>query len=64
LFADLVVTDQPGPPQRIVLQPLSEHAAVMLGSLADGGGTLRCATTDGGAEQCSISGYTLKRVAN
>ena len=64
LFADLVVSDQPGPPQRIVLQPLSEHTAVMLGSLADGGGTLRCATTDGGVEQCSISGYTLRRVAN
>ena len=64
LCADLVVTDQPGPPQRIVLQPLSEHTAAMLGSLAEGGDTLRCATADGGAEQCSISGYTLSRVAN
>ncbi len=64
LFADLALTDLAGPPQRIVVQPLSEHAAVMLGALADGGGTLRCATNDSGVEQCSISGYVLKRVAN
>jgi CubicO group peptidase (beta-lactamase class C family) len=64
LFAELVMTDQPGPPQRIVLQPLSEHAAVLLGALADGGATMRCATNDDGDEQCSISGYALKRVAN
>jgi hypothetical protein len=31
---------------------------------ADGGDTLRCATDESGAEQCSISGYALKRVAN
>jgi hypothetical protein len=64
LLAELTMTDQAGPPQRIVLQPLSKHAAVMLGSLADGGATLRCATNDGGAEQCSVSGYALKRVTN
>jgi CubicO group peptidase (beta-lactamase class C family) len=63
LMAELKLTDQPGPPQRLVLQPLSEHAAIVLGPLADGGGMLRCAA-DGEREQCSISGYTLKRLAH
>lgn len=63
VIVELVITDQMGPPQRLVLQPLSEHAALLLGPLADGGGTLRCAA-DGATEQCSISGYVLKRVAH
>ncbi len=62
LIAELTMTGQSGPPQRLVLQPLSEHAAVLLGPLADGGGVLRCAT-DHDVEQCSFSGYALKRVA-
>jgi CubicO group peptidase (beta-lactamase class C family) len=64
LIAEIAMTDQQGPPQRLVLQPVSEHAAILLGSLADGGGMLRCAANESGAEQCSISGYTLRRVAN
>jgi hypothetical protein len=64
VIVELSVTDQMGPPQRVVLQPLSEHSAMLLGPLADGGGTLRCATAEGGAEQCSFAGYALKRVAN
>lgn len=64
LIAEIAVTENFGPPQRLILQPLSDHAAILLGPLADGGGTLRCATSAGGDEQCSISGYALKRVAN
>jgi CubicO group peptidase (beta-lactamase class C family) len=64
LMVDLTVTDQVGPPQRLVLQPLSEHTAVLLGPLADGGGTLRCATAMDKVEQCSFAGYALKRVAD
>ncbi|MBU1238048.1 MAG: beta-lactamase family protein [Gammaproteobacteria bacterium] len=63
LIAELTMTDHAGPPQRLVLQPLSEHAAVLLGPLADGGGVLRCAT-DHDVEQCSFSGYALKRIAD
>jgi hypothetical protein len=63
-IVEIAITDQMGPPQRLVLQPFSEHAAILLGPLAEGGGTLRCATNESGAEQCSISGYVLKRVAN
>lgn len=62
LLAELTMTDQAGPPQRLVLQPVSDHAALLLGPLADGGNTLRCATNEGGTEQCSISGYALKWV--
>lgn len=64
LMVDLTVTDQSGPPQRLVLQPLSEHAALLLGPLADGGGTLRCATAPDNVEQCSFAGYALKRLAD
>lgn len=64
VIVELVITDQMGPPQRLVLQPLSEHAAILLGPLADGGGTLRCANGIDGLEQCSIAGYALKRVAD
>jgi CubicO group peptidase (beta-lactamase class C family) len=64
VIVELTITDQMGPPQRLVLQPLSDHSAMLLGPLADGGGTLRCATAEGGTEQCSIAGYALKRVAN
>jgi CubicO group peptidase (beta-lactamase class C family) len=64
VIVELTVTDQPGSPQRLVLQPLSDHAALLLGPLADGGGTLRCATAEGGTEQCSFAGYALKRVGN
>jgi CubicO group peptidase (beta-lactamase class C family) len=64
LIVELVITDQMGPPQHLVLQPLSAHAAILLGTLADGGGTLRCANGVDGLEQCSIAGYALKRVAN
>jgi len=64
VIVELTVTDQMGPPQRLVLQPLSGHSAMLLGSLADGGGTLRCVTAESGTEQCSFSGYTLKRAGN
>jgi CubicO group peptidase (beta-lactamase class C family) len=64
VIVELTITDQIGPPQRLVLQPLSDHSAMLLGPLADGGGTLRCATAEGGTEQCSFAGYALKRVAN
>jgi CubicO group peptidase (beta-lactamase class C family) len=64
LVVELAITDQPGPPQRLVLQPLSDHAAILLGPLADGGGMLRCAASSDGTEQCSIDGYVLKRIAN
>jgi CubicO group peptidase (beta-lactamase class C family) len=64
IIVELTVDDQMGSPQRLVLQPLSEHSAMLLGPLADGGGTLRCATAEGGTEQCSFAGYTLKRTAN
>lgn len=64
VIVELTVTDQMGPPQRLVLQPLSDHSAILLGPLADGGGTLRCANGIDGLEQCSIAGYALKRVAN
>lgn len=64
VIVELTITDQPGSPQRLVLQPLSDHAAILLGPLADGGGTLRCAAGSDGTEQCSIAGYVLKRVAN
>jgi len=64
VIVELAVTDQMGPPQRLVLQPLSDHSALLLGQLADGGGTLRCATAEGGTEQCSFAGYALKRVAD
>jgi CubicO group peptidase (beta-lactamase class C family) len=64
LVVDLAITDQTGPAQRLVLQPLSDHAALLLGPLADGGGTLHCANGAAGVEQCSFAGYTLKRVAD
>ena len=61
LLAELKMTD--GPTSRIPLQIISDNEAVMLGPLADGGGTLRCAQTSDG-ERCVIAGYTLKRVAD
>lgn len=64
VIVELTVTDQMGPPQRLVLQPLSDHSAMLLGPLVDGGGTLRCVTAESGTEQCSFAGYALKRVAN
>jgi CubicO group peptidase (beta-lactamase class C family) len=64
MIVELTLTDQKGPPQNLVLQPLSGHTAMLLGPLADGGGTLRCATAESGTEQCSFSGYALKRVGN
>jgi CubicO group peptidase (beta-lactamase class C family) len=64
MIVELTLTDQKGPPQRLVLQPLSGHAAMLLGPLADGGGTLRCVAAESGTEQCSFSGYALKRIGN
>jgi len=64
LVVDLAITDQMGPTARLVLQPLSDHAALLLGPLADGGGTLRCASGTDGIEQCSFAGYVLKRTAD
>lgn len=64
VIVELTVTDQLGPPQHLVLQPLSEHSAMLLGPLTDGGGTLRCTTAESGAEHCSFAGYALKRVGN
>jgi CubicO group peptidase (beta-lactamase class C family) len=63
VVVELIVSGQMGPPQRLILKPLSDHAAVLLEQLADGGGTLRCVDV-GNEERCSYAGYTLKRVAN
>ena len=64
LVAELAITDQPGPPSHIVLQPLSADTALLLGPLADSGETLRCAVGIGGADECITSGYVLRRVAD
>lgn len=64
VMVELTVTDQMGPPQRLVLQPMSDHSAMLLGPLADGGGTLRCATAPDNVEQCSFAGYALRRMAD
>ena len=63
VVVELIVSGQMGPPQRLILKPLSDHAAVLLEQLADGGGTLRCVDVDN-EERCSYAGYTLKRVVN
>jgi hypothetical protein len=61
LLAELKMTD--GPTTRIPLQIISDNEAVMLGPLAEGGGTLRCAQT-GDTEQCVIAGYSLQRTSH
>lgn len=61
LVVEIVFTDNMGAVQHLVVQPLSEHAAILLGPLADGGGVLRCATADG-EERCAYGGYALKRI--
>lgn len=63
LFAELVLSDQAGPPVRIALRPISDSEALLLGVLADGGAVLRCrpAARDG---SCLFSGYTLQKLAD
>jgi hypothetical protein len=62
VLAELTMKDQVGPAIRFPLQIISDGEAVLLGSLADGGGAMHCASS-GDTEQCSISGYTLRKVA-
>ena len=62
LFAELTMADQGGPALRVLLKPVSDSEALLLGSLADGGETLRC-EADGDGERCTCSGYALKKVA-
>lgn len=61
LLAELVMTDQGGPPARLPLRIVSDNEALLLGPLADGGGTLRCRPA-GDKEQCAFAGYILERV--
>lgn len=62
LLAELTMTDQAGAVIHIPMQPISDNEAVLLGSLADGGETMRCAPS-GDTEQCTYTGYTLRKVA-
>lgn len=59
LIGEITPTGQFPPPLRLVLQPLSDNEAILLGPLADRGETLRCQPGDGG--QCTFSGYILRR---
>lgn len=43
-------------------QPVSDNEAILLGPLADGGGSLRCLPS-GDGERCTYAGYTLKKIA-
>jgi hypothetical protein len=63
LLAELTMTDQVGPPAHLPLRIISDNEAILLGTLADGGETLRCTPT-GDGEQCAFSGYTLRQVVH
>ena len=63
LLAELTMTDQVGPPAHLPLRIISDNEAILLGTLADGGETLRCAPA-GDGEQCTFSGYALRQVAH
>lgn len=48
---------------RLVLQPISDSAARILGPLGDGGSMIRCQAASPGGEHCETSGYVLRRTA-
>jgi CubicO group peptidase (beta-lactamase class C family) len=61
LLAEVSMTEAPGQTQRIPLMPLSDGEGLLLGSLNDGGETVRVVTADG-EERLAVSGYLLKRI--
>jgi CubicO group peptidase (beta-lactamase class C family) len=61
LLIETRLTANPGQPQRIVLKPLNDHEAILLGPLADGGDTVRIVKVNG-EERVEYSGYLLKKV--
>ncbi len=48
---------------RVILKPLSENEGVLLGSLSDGGETVRLVQQDG-EERMLFSGYQFKKIVN
>lgn len=61
LLVDLAINGRASAATRVPLRPVSDNEAILLGQLADGGETLRCAGS-GETEQCSFAGYALKKI--
>ena len=61
LIVALKTSDAPGETLRMVLQPVSDTEAQLLGTLAQGGQTVRVVTVDG-VEQLAYSGYWVKKL--
>ncbi|MES2948128.1 MAG: serine hydrolase domain-containing protein [Pseudomonadota bacterium] len=60
LMLALSTSDAPGETLRVVLMPVSDTQARLLGPLAHGGETVRVVTVDG-VEQLAYSGYLVKK---
>ena len=61
LLLAISTLDAPGETPRVVLMPVSDTQAQILGPLAQGGDTVRVVTVDG-IEQLSYSGYLAKKL--
>jgi CubicO group peptidase (beta-lactamase class C family) len=60
LMMALTTTDAPGITQRVVVMPVSDTHAQVLGPLAQGGETVRVVVVDG-VEQLTYSGYRVQK---
>lgn len=61
LMLALSTSDAPGETLRVVMMPVSDTQARVLGPLAQGGETVRVVTADG-VEQLAYSGYLVKKL--
>ncbi len=60
LIVEMSMTDEPGQTQRMVLKPLSNTDALLLGPLVDGGETVRSVMVNG-VEHLAYSGYLARK---
>ena len=61
LLAELTAANPRGQTQRVLLKPLSDSEALVLGPLSDAGETLRVQSVNG-EERLTTSGYQARRV--
>ena len=60
---EMALADVPAGKMRVILKPLSESEGILLGSLSDGGETVRLVQQDGETHML-FSGYQFKKIVN
>ncbi len=61
-FVEITTTAEPDTPFRIAVQPVSESEAIILGSLAGMGETIKIVQSKDGSEVLEFSGYRFRKV--